>query len=468
MSKTNKKYKTSIKESTTENIKSRYVLTNVVKSNKLTTKLLKSSNIVASDKTFMGYSENDYENVEKMCKNNDTNLFVKGKSTFSDNVNCQNNISVKTQIIAGYKENEIDDLNNDTNLHIKGDSELNGNLYVYQNIKSDKNINVENSLNIGFQNNVPDNTSKLNVNGNSEFVGDNIVYGTEYVKNNLIVNDKATFYNDIFLSNSIALKKEQMTNVKINNNIISIDHSQILINKIIESIMTNDTEENYSALKFYSKKNCNINSGITSISKQFIIDEKKYFSFILAFCVYSNYKILVVKPIIDTFVLLDTNENLINISNNNIFTMDKSSLKSEVEIKSKKTSDTIVDSSLELLKINQIGEIFKTTSEKTKEIITVKSDNSSDFISEESTNSDEIKLIDFNVDTVKKKSCEKISQKDSSSNNSKKNNHFDDPNTIFELNDKLTNLKNKKYNKNKSNTFNFDSDIDLNAFEIVK
>ena len=62
-----------------ENVKSKYVLANTIKANKISTKLSKSLNNVVSDKTFIGYDETDYENVEKMCELCDYNLFVKNE-----------------------------------------------------------------------------------------------------------------------------------------------------------------------------------------------------------------------------------------------------------------------------------------------------------------------------------------------------------------------------------------------------
>ena len=239
-----------------ENVKSKYVLANTIKANKISTKLSKSLNNVVSDKNFIGYDENDYENVEKMCEMNNINLFVKNKSQFFNDVSCEKNVYIKSQNIVGYTDSEYSGLDDNTNLHVKGNSEINGNLFVHQNINSNKNINVEQCINIGFEKEIPDNTSKLNVNGNSEFVGDNVVYGSEYIKNNLIVNDKANFYNDIFMSNSISLKKEFINNVIIVDNIISGNNYKLLLSNILTSIQNHDQSES-SILKFYSKKNIN-------------------------------------------------------------------------------------------------------------------------------------------------------------------------------------------------------------------
>jgi hypothetical protein len=291
-----------------ETIKSKYVLANTVKTNKLSSKLSKSVNCVTSDKSFIGYNDDDYENVEKMCNLDNINLFVKNKAHFSDCITCDKNLNIKMQTTIGYHENEIDTLNNNTTLHIKGNTEINGNLNVNQN------INSEQCINIGFENEVPANTSKLNVNGNSEFVGDNIIYGSEYVKNNLIVNDKATFYNDVFLGNSVTLKKESINDIIIINNMISMENYKVLLNNILSSIQEHSQDES-SALKFYSKKNNNMYSGLLSASKKFLLSKKKTVAFILVYAVYSNSRIICVKPVLDTFIIIDSKENLIKIGN---------------------------------------------------------------------------------------------------------------------------------------------------------
>lgn len=257
-----------------ESIKSKYVLANTIKANKISSKLLKSVNNVTSDKMFIGYNEDDYQNVEKMCELTTVNLFVKNKSQFFDNVFCDKNICIRGNTVMGYNEKECADLNDNTNLHVKGDSIINGNLFVNEDINSSKNINIQQCVNIGFEKEIPDNTSRLNVNGNSEFVGDNIVYGSEYIKNNLIVNDKANFYNDIFMSNSITLKKEIINTINITNNTISANDYKLLLANILSSIQNHNQSES-SVIKFYSKKNSNMYSGLISASKKFIVSDKE-------------------------------------------------------------------------------------------------------------------------------------------------------------------------------------------------
>lgn len=290
-----------------ENIKSKYVLANTVKTNKLSSKLSKSVNSVTSDKSFIGYSDDDFENVEKMCSLDNVNLFVKNKAQFYDCIICNDNLNVKKQTTIGYDDNELETLNNNLMLIVKGDTEINGNLTVDQHINSQ-------CINISFEKEVPYNTSKLNVNGNSEFVGDNIVYGSEYIKNNLIVNDKATFYNDVFLGNSLTLKKESIGDIIIMNNVISQENYKNLLNNILSSIQ-NHSHDDTTALKFYSKKNNNMYSGLLSASKKFLLSKKKTTAFILVYAIYYNSKILCVKPVSDTFVLIDSKENIIKISN---------------------------------------------------------------------------------------------------------------------------------------------------------
>lgn len=551
MSKINKKIKIISNEKTNlnesqplENVKSKYVLANTIKANKISSKLSKSVNNVVSDKNFVGFNEDDYQHVEKMCELKNVNLFVKNKSQFFDNISCEKNLHIRGQHIIGYTEGEIANLNNDTSLHIKGDTEINGNLFVYQNINSDKQINVEQSINIGFEKELPDNTSRLNVNGNSEFVGDNIIYGSEYIKNNLIVNDKANFYNDIFMSNSICLKKENINNISIVDNIISSDNYKILLTNILTSVKNNNQSES-SVLKFYSKKNSNIYSGLISASKKFIIFDnkfstsdtnnvqgKKILAFILVYGIYSNSKIISVKPVLDTFVLIDSNENIITIgnieqsintnSNSNTLQENKSiqypisdkdfeknnlqtiqSTVNPIDKDNKLSGNTsIFSSSIDLLKNNKFVNFMKTNNISNND----SSDDSdaSSFISNKSDvsdNSENNNLNDFlsvvNQNNVCKDKKNSVHSENSDKSEKIKNmikieDLCNKPDSIdaFEIDTKEETISNAsqsksieeikksrqnknfkestKYEKTKKVSFNFDSDLDLEAFEIIK
>ena len=231
--------KPNTEETFLENIKSKYVLANTVKAHKLSSKLSKSVNSVISGTHFIGYDEN-----------------------------------------------ELDNLNNNSCLYIKGDAEMKGTLF----------------------------TSKLNVNGSSDFIGDNTINGSEHIKNNLIVDDNATFNNNILLNNSISLKKENIDNIIIIDNTISTDNYKVLLNNMLTSIQNHSQDEN-SVLKFYSKKSNNIYSGLLSASKKFILSTQKVIAFILVYVIYSKSKILCVKPVLDTFVLVDSEDNLIKVGN---------------------------------------------------------------------------------------------------------------------------------------------------------
>lgn len=509
-----------------ENVKSKYVLANTIKANKISTKLSKSLNNVISDKNFIGYDENDYEDVEKMCKINNVNLFVKNKSTFFDDVSCENNLYIKSKNVVGYSDTEYSDLNNDTTLHVKGDSEINGNLFVYQNINSDKNINVQQCINIGFENESLDNTSKLNVNGNSEFVGDNIVYGSEYIKNNLVVNEKAHFYNEILMSNSLCLKKEFINNVVIVNNIISEHDHKILLNNILTSIQNNDQSES-SIIKFYSKKNNNICSGLISASKKFIIGHgpnlinqtvinsdnqlsNKILGFILVYGIYSNSKIISIKPILDTFILIDSNDNVVKIDNastsiycpiqSNYSTHNFDKIQENENIPHKNTilimenishpiintdTDTsFISTSFDLLKNNKLTNLFK---------INTGTNNNSGNINP-SIECKNIKNGNLKVKTnqlIESKIFNKSQNKSGKTLSSVKSISSDlsdksvlsleSDSSIKSLNSKLStnsydteqiinneNIKKTKYQKNKKTFFDIDSNVDLEAFEIIK
>ena len=523
-----------------ETIKSKYVLANTIKANKISSKLSKSVNNVVSDKNFVGFNEDDYQHVEKMCELNNVNLFVKHKSQFFDNISCEKNLHIKCQQFIGYTEAEYNNLNNDTTLHIKGDTEMNGNLFVYQHINCEKQINAEQCINIGFENELPDNTSRLNVNGNSEFVGDNIIYGSEYIKNNLIVNDKANFFNDIFMSNSIYLKKEIMNNVSIVDNTISSNNYKVLLNNMLLSIKNHNQSES-SVLKFYSKKNSNLYSGLISASKKFIIDnntelstsidandnsDKKILAFILVHGIYSNSKIISVKPVIDTFVLVDSKENIITIGNiaqcfpivkeneqtlnqtlNQITNTDSEYNNSQTkhyELTENITASnnlpennlpentSFFTSSVDLLKNNKFVNFIKTSDTQNSD----NSDNSdtSSFISNKSDKSEKNNLNDFTT-TSNKNNYLKVNNLTHFENSGNAENDIinkTDSIDVFEMNISTTektilnnpnqsksikeekdlspnnNLEQStKYEKKKKVHFNFDSDLDLDAFEII-
>lgn len=305
-------------DSLIENIKSKYILANTIKTNKLNSKLSKSINNVISDKSFIGYNENDYDNVENLCNIDNINLFVKNKSQFCDDIISNNNLIVKKKTIIGATD--------DT------DVEQNNKIYNEK--------------------------TNLTVCGDSAFYGDSSIYGSECIKNNLTVNNKSYFDSDITLNNSLTLKKEIIENVFIHSNTISPEHYNLLLNNILSSIQNNNIN-NFSLLKFSHKKNININSGLFSASKKFVLSKKNINAFLLVYIIYSNTKIIAVKPILDTFVIIDSKENIIKISN---ITPEQTNVVYESENNTDDKSEnntSLFSSTINLLKNNKITNLFK-------------------------------------------------------------------------------------------------------------
>jgi hypothetical protein len=251
-------------------LKSKYVLTNTIKANKATIKLSKSINNVTSNKHFIGYDENDYFEIEPMCEDSNINLFVKGESQFNNTINS-------------------------------------------------KNINATQSVNIGTEENLQS-SFKLNVSGDSNFIGNNTISGTQYIKNNLVVGNKTKFCGEVSLNNSIYLEPETICiqdaqSICTDN---SIDYEiQNLMIKNIQQQTQNPNLSNDSTLKFnfVTEHDVSISTGLISISKKFTIKEKQleYTICFLSYGVYSNNKIISIKPIIDTITILNDNLKVVNV-----------------------------------------------------------------------------------------------------------------------------------------------------------
>jgi hypothetical protein len=294
-------------------IKSKYILANTVKTNKINSKLSKSVNNVISHQNFIGYDTTDYDNVQSFCSESNVNLFVKQKSQFADDIYCKKNIIANSQNFIGFSDSELSEVksNINNNLLVKGNSLFYGNLSTH-NISSK-------SINIGFEEISPEKSiSTFNVNGESTFSGDNIIHGSAYINNNLMVSEQTVFYNDVFMSNSMYLKKEILKNITIDNNYISSNNYKFLLTNILTSIQ-NHTKPS-SVFKFFSGKNNNFYSGLISATKQFIIEHSntQITAFILVYGIYSHSKLLSVKPVLDTFILVDPSEQIIQIGEANI------------------------------------------------------------------------------------------------------------------------------------------------------
>ena len=291
-----------------ENIKSNISKTKHNICTTLTNNLTETNTIVVENKAFIGFTENDENQIKNLSSNNNNSLNVK------NNINVLKSICCNDKIYIGYTD--FSNLNNDTNLHVKGDTEINGNLYVYDDIVVNKNLYTCCNLNVGFNDNKDiKNDYILNVNGQSYFNDNLYLTKSILIEENIIV-DKESYLNSIYLNTNITLDKEIFENINFENinneniNILTINDKLLIINNIIKSLY------NYPNLKgiIFNNGDNTFNNGIASVSKKIIINNKKYYTFILInFISHSKIK-TIIKPIIDTFTMFDAEYNEINNS----------------------------------------------------------------------------------------------------------------------------------------------------------
>jgi hypothetical protein len=284
-----------------ENIKANTIKTKYSTSITLSTNLLESNTTVIEDKAFIGFTEKDNEDIKIFSSNNNNSLFVK------KNINALNSISCGDKIYIGYSD--LSNLNADTNLHVKGDSEINGNLYVYDDIVVNKNLYTCCNLNVGFDNcdNI-NNDYVLNVNGQSYFK-DNIYIAKSILIEDNIVANKESYLNSIYLNTNIKLDKEIIDNITFP---LSSDNKLILINNILNSIH-NIKDYDFKGLAF-NQGNDTFNNGIASVSKKIIVNNEKYYIFLLVNFI-SHPKIKnIINPITESFTIIDSNFNKVDLN----------------------------------------------------------------------------------------------------------------------------------------------------------
>lgn len=270
---------------------------------------IETNNIVIEDKAFIGFSEQDDKLIKDFSLINNTSLHVK------NNINVLKSIQCNDRIYIGYTN--INDLNADTSLHVKGDIEFNGNLYVYDDIVVDNNLYACKSLNVGFSNNLTNkDLHALNINGTSNFKDNLYIDKSILIEENIIVN-KDSYLNNIFLNTNIDLEKEIIENIDIKKTLLNND-KLIIIKNIVKSLKTKNNE-----LKgiVFNRGDNTYNNGIASVSKKIIINNKTYNTFMLVNFISHDKIKTIIKPIIETFTIIDENFKIVkenfNINNQN-------------------------------------------------------------------------------------------------------------------------------------------------------
>jgi hypothetical protein len=227
-------------------------------------KLIKSD-INLNGKNFVGFDDSDYEIISNL---NDSNVSFAVK----------NNVSVGNSLIIGYENNNI----NTTNTN-----------------NQDNKNNQDNQDNPDNQNNYV-----LDVNGDTNIDGDLMI------KEKLFVGNSVFFNKDIFLPNPIVLEDEnisKITELTINPDSLSYSTYKFLLKNILDNTKSS-SKKHISSIKFFNN-NTNFTQTIIPINKKFIFGDIKIYSFLLSYSVYFKNKIIEVKPIMDTFILINEQQN---------------------------------------------------------------------------------------------------------------------------------------------------------------
>ncbi len=223
-------------------------------------KVLKSD-ININSKNFIGYDDDDYETVE-MLNSSDINIAT------------NNSMCVKNSVYIGFDKDKI----------------------------KQKIEQMDNMDNLNKDNN------NLIVNGNTELDGDVLVSNKLFVQSNCFLNQ------DVFINNTLNLPNEDLEQVdffKFSETNISFQSYKFLLSNILENIKITTNKQIFS-LKFINKLNFVVQS-ILSVYKKFFYKEKIINCYMLVYVLHNKNLIIDVKPIMDTFSLLDNENNLIKI-----------------------------------------------------------------------------------------------------------------------------------------------------------
>jgi len=307
-----------------------------IKTNKIASSFINSENNIVNNKIYVGYKNEDYDMVDYINKN-DFGISVKTDALFNSN------LVVNKQVFFGYEHSVTEKLNNDTVLHINGDTEINGDIYVYNDINTDKSINVEKSINIGFdcELNGIDEKSKLNVNGDSELVGNVNIYGEITINNNLTVNENANFNKNININNNLILKSETIANLGIIDNCISLQSFKKLLKNILKSVKDKNFTTDSCAINFLYNDKSVLNTSILSVTKKIIIENNIEINcYSLIYAISNKKNIICCKPILDTFFIINSENELIDINDDYILNKNNEH-KNNINKKSKKGVENI-------------------------------------------------------------------------------------------------------------------------------
>ncbi len=173
-------------------------------------------------------------------------------------------------------------------------------------------VSVGNSLSVGYDNN--EITNKINKDNQQNYSldvkGDSILDGNLILKEKLFVENSVFFNKDIFLPNPFVLEDENISKIPeltIGSDSLSYSTYKFLLKNILDKTKCSSKKQ-ISSIKFFNNSN-NFTQTIIPINKKFIFKDIQIHSFLLSYCIYFKNKIIEVKPIMDTFILINNDNN---------------------------------------------------------------------------------------------------------------------------------------------------------------
>lgn len=216
----------------------------------------------------------------------------------------KSDINLNEKNFIGFKDSDyniVNDLNkSEIELAVKDNVYLGGSVFVgYEQDKIINKINEIDNLN---------SSKVLLVNNESTFENDVNIESKLFVKNNVFLN------KDIFMPNPFILDLEDLTctDLIITNNSMSFNTYKFLLKNILENTKICNGQ-NISSIKFFNPTNM-FTQSIIPVNKKFIYNEIEINSFLLTYFIYYQNKIIEVKPIMDTFVLINNEQNIFKLT----------------------------------------------------------------------------------------------------------------------------------------------------------
>jgi hypothetical protein len=220
----------------------------------------------------------------------------------------KSDVNLNLKNFIGYNDDDlkiVSDFNNSSiSLAVKDSVYINNSTYIGYNQND-----IIHKINKDINNDENDNTYKLDVKGDTNLDGNLII------KDKLFVSDSVFFNKDIFLPNPYILEDEDISSINILNitgESLSFSTYKYLLKNILDKTK-NSSQKNISSIKFFNESTL-FTQTIIPINKKFIFNQIEIYSFLLSYCIYFGNKIIEVKPIMDTFVLINNDKNIFKLT----------------------------------------------------------------------------------------------------------------------------------------------------------